>query len=54
MINYSGKLVHVSYTRNASEIGFYASTSSGFVPLKFNDLNNSGAHIIFTATYEAA
>jgi len=54
VMNYSDKLVHAAYTRNASEIAFYISIAGSFVPLKFNDLNNSGSNIIFTATYEAA
>jgi hypothetical protein len=53
-MNYSNKLVHAVYTRNASEIAFYISIAGSFVPLKFNDLNNSASNIIFTATYEAA
>ena len=54
VMNYSDKLVHAAYTRNASEIAFYISIAGAFVPLKFNDLNNSASNIIFTATYEAA
>ena len=54
VMNYSNKLVHASYSRSNSTIAFYISIAGAFVPLKFNDLNNSASNIIFTATYEAA
>jgi len=52
VMNYSNKLVHASYSRSNSTIAFYISIAGAFVPLKFNDLNNSASNIIFTATYE--
>ena len=51
MIRYSDKLVSAAYSRSGSAIGFYASIASGYVPLKFNDLNNSSANMTFIATY---
>ena len=51
LIRYSDKLVSGSYSRSSSAIGFYASIAGGYVPLKFNDLNNSSANMTFIATY---
>ena len=51
LIRYSDKLVSAAYSRSGSAIGFYASIASGYVPLKFNDLNNSSANMTFIATY---
>jgi len=51
LIRYSDKLVSAAYSRSGTAIGFYASIASGYVPLKFNDLNNSSANMTFIATY---
>jgi len=54
MIRYSDKLVTTAYSSTSTQIAFYASIGTGFVPLKYNDLNNSSANMTFIATYTAA